>query len=146
MRAPLGTLARALFFLAGLLPWLPDLLDQVPGLSPLARPLELWFGLQCHREPGRSLSLFGELLPVCARCFGIYTGLGLGALLLRPRLGPARLYVWLGLAVLIMLLDVLTESFALRPASALLRAATGILLSWPIAVHLIWFARARSAG
>ena len=34
----------------------------------------------CHQDPARSWSLFGELLPVCVRCLGLYAGAFLGAL------------------------------------------------------------------
>ncbi len=141
VRARLGGVVRVLLILAGLSPWLPLLAARVPWLEPLARIPEMWFQLQCHREPARSLFISSEQLPVCARCFGIYSGMALGALVMRPRLGRAALTLCVGLAVLVMLLDVLTEALSMRPESALLRVLTGMFLSWPIAVELVVFAR-----
>src|SRR5690606_1713663 len=89
VRQRLGPLTRALLIMVGVSPWLPLLLRGIPGLDSLGELLEAWFGFQCHRQPERSLLVDTSQLPVCARCFGIYTGLGLGALVLRPRLpGP----------------------------------------------------------
>jgi len=35
--------------------------------------------LICHQRPERSFHLMGAQLPVCARCFGIYSGAAMGA-------------------------------------------------------------------
>ena len=37
----------------------------------------------CHQNPQRSFAVVGSL-PICARCFGLYVGLGLAGLLLPP--------------------------------------------------------------
>ncbi|MBL8151280.1 MAG: DUF2085 domain-containing protein, partial [Blastocatellia bacterium] len=34
-----------------------------------------FFSTLCHQIPSRSFCFFGETVPVCARCLGIYTGL-----------------------------------------------------------------------
>ena len=81
------------------------------------------------------------MLPVCFRCFGIYAGLGLGALVLRPRLGVWPLRIWVGLAALGMILDVASEHWGLRPEWGPLRLATGVLLAYPVGVALVWSAR-----
>lgn len=135
-----GRLVRALLLVVGVSPLLPGLFGVI-GLSPLSRPFDWWFEFQCHRESARSLSLAGHVLPVCSRCFGIYSGLGLGALLLRPRLDVWPLRIWVGLAALVMLLDVATELLGMRPEWAPLRVATGIFLSYPVGVSLVWAAR-----
>ena len=140
-RARLAPLVRALLILAGVSPWLPSLLSDVPVLGHLGTLVEAWFGLQCHRDPARALTIGPLALPVCARCFGIYAGLGLGALVLRPRLAPKFVRVWLYGAVVVMLLDVATELLEMRPPSAALRVATGLLLAWPISVALVDSAR-----
>ena len=118
-------------------PWLPLLAGELPLLAPLANVVEAWFGFQCHRDPSRALTLSGVELPVCARCFGIYAGLGAGALVLRPRLAPKFVRLWLAVSVVIMLLDVATELLGMRPASSPLRVMTGALLAWPIGVALV---------
>ena len=81
------------------------------------------------------------MLPVCSRCFGIYAGLGLGALVLRPRLRVWPLRIWVTFGVLLMLADVFTEALGWRPPLAWLRAATGVLLAYPVGATLVWAAR-----
>jgi len=48
------------------------------AMPSLTEPLFIFFGYICHQLPERSLSVFGEPLGVCSRCFGIYLGLLLG--------------------------------------------------------------------
>lgn len=139
----LPRLVRGALVFAGVAPWLPGLLDGVPVLEALGIALDAWFSMQCHREPERSLLIASKQLPVCARCFGIYLGLGLGALVLHPRLSPRVLRGWVVAAVLVMLVDVTSELFDMRPESALLRVGTGLCLAWPVSVHLVWAARER---
>ena len=147
-RAKLAPLVRALLILAGVSPWLPSLLSELPVVGHLGTLVEAWFGFQCHRDPARALTIGGLALPVCARCFGIYTGLGLGALVLYPHLAPKFVRVWLFGAIVIMLLDVATELLDMRPPSAALRLGTGLILAWPIGVALVDSARryARSSA
>ncbi|HMR10708.1 MAG TPA: DUF2085 domain-containing protein [Polyangiaceae bacterium] len=125
----------------GLGPFLPWLTQGIPGLSLLGRAFESWFEYQCHREAARSLTIFGQVMPVCSRCFGIYAGLGLGALVMRPRLDVWPLRIWVGFAALVMVLDVATEYLGMRPEWAPLRLATGILLSYPVAGAVVRAAR-----
>lgn len=137
-----NVLSRGLLASVALLPWLPALTENVWGLSKLGHLVEVWFAFQCHREPDRMLVGL-TLVPVCARCFGIYTGLGLGALVSRPRLSNRPLFVWVAVAGVLMILDVVTEMLALRPPSSLLRLATGLLLSWPVGSALALTSRRR---
>jgi uncharacterized membrane protein len=133
--------ARGLLLAVGSSPvWVP-VLRGIPGVGAVAGALDAWFAFQCERDTGRSLFLFGGPMPVCARCFGIYFGLFLGALVLRPRLRSVVARVWIGVACLIMVLDVLTEALSMRPGWAPLRAFTGMLLSYPVAISLVWAAR-----
>jgi uncharacterized membrane protein len=140
----LGRAVRVVLVIVGLSPFFPPFLAHVPVLGALARVFEAWFEFQCHREPARSFSVLSHVLPVCSRCFGIYAGLGLGALLARPRLGIWPLRIWVGVAALAMILDVATEHYGLRPESALLRLFTGLLLSYPVGAALVWSARGES--
>ncbi len=137
----LTTGARLALIVVGLSPLWVWALQPLPSIAWLATPMELWFGAQCHREPGRSLELFGHLLPVCNRCLGIYLGLGLGALFLRPRLGVWPLRLWVGFAASAMILDVWTEALGMRPESAWLRVVTGLLLAYPVSVAIVWTLR-----
>lgn len=70
---------KGYFFLLGLSTvWM--LLILLPGiLSSLSVKSDLFFAIDrlffspiCHQDTARSFSLFGTLLPVCHRCFGIY--------------------------------------------------------------------------
>jgi uncharacterized membrane protein len=136
-----GRVVRVVLIVIGVSPFLPRLLAPVPGLSAIGRAFEAWFEFQCHRDMTRTLHLFGELMPVCSRCFGIYAGLGLGALVLRPRLGVWPLRIWVVVAALVMVLDVATETLGMRPEWTALRIATGILLAYPVGAALVFSAR-----
>ncbi|MEO8901999.1 MAG: DUF2085 domain-containing protein [Polyangiaceae bacterium] len=143
-RGPRATIVRGLLIAVAALPLIPRLLSRAPALAPFSDLLLRWFSFQCQRDPARSLRVFGQWLPVCARCSGIYWGVGLGALLLRPRLKPRGLRLWVASASLLMLLDVLSEGFALRPAWAPLRVLSGALLSYPVSAALVHAARSRN--
>lgn len=119
-----------------LLPLLPVIAAVVPGLSPLARLFGVWFDLHCERDPARTLLLGGVPLAVCARCSGIYFGLGLGAAVRRPRLSPRALRGWVMAAAVFMLLDVELERRGLHGAWAVLRVLTGLLLAYPVGAGL----------
>jgi uncharacterized membrane protein len=136
-RRVLAALLRALLVAIGLLSLAAEPVARLPVLGALGRAALAWFDFQCHRDPERSPWLLGAPLPVCARCLGIYVGLGLGALLLRPRLSVWPLRIWVGAAVLVMLLDVATEGLAMRPPFELLRLATGLLLAWPVGAAVV---------
>jgi uncharacterized membrane protein len=138
VRALLGALALA--------PFVPLIARSAPGLSGLASGLERWFSFQCQRDPSRALRFWGQPLAVCARCSGLYWGFGLGALVAWPRLRAGRLRAWVLAASLLMVLDVATEAFALRPAWAPLRVLSGALLAYPVGVALVCVARARLTG
>jgi uncharacterized membrane protein len=128
----------ALALLAGLalLPLLPHLSALLPPLAPLERAASAWFDLHCHRDPARTLHPLGVSMAVCARCSGIYFGLGLGALLRRPHLTPRALRIWIAVAAAFMVADVALETYALHAPWSLLRLATGALLGYPVGVAL----------
>ena len=132
---------RIALVVVGISPFLPLVLHGVPLLDAVGRAFDAWFAFQCHRDPSRTLSIGARLLPVCSRCFGIYLGLGLGALIMRPKLDVWPLRIWVGAAALVMLLDVLTEMLAMRPAFMLVRALTGTLLALPVGSALVRAAR-----
>jgi uncharacterized membrane protein len=116
----------------GVLPFLPVVSAALPLLVPLERVASTWFDLHCHRDPARTLQLFGVPLAACARCSGIYFGLGLGALLRRPSLTPRELRLWVLGAALLMMLDVLFEARGLHGSWAGLRLCSGLLLGYPV--------------
>lgn len=137
----LGRVVRAALVIIGLAPLLTPFLAQVPLLRHLAVPFDAWFEFQCHREAGRSFELFGQVMPVCSRCFGIYAGLGLGAAILRPELGVWPLRIWVAVAAAAMILDVVTENLGMRPPSGWVRFVTGTLLAYPVGAAVVLTAR-----
>lgn len=128
--------ARAALIAFGFSPLAAAALRDLPLFGRISDVADVWFTFQCQRDAARGLS-FLPALPVCSRCFGIYLGLGLGAMLLRPELSPARLRLWVALAALAMGLDVATELFEMRPPSAALRFATGLFLAYPVGAALV---------
>jgi len=85
-----GTVRRLLTWClaVGAVAWVIALV-AAPYLAATARPRRpglLAAGLVyvagsvvCHQRPARTLFLFGNQLPVCARCFGLYAGAAGGA-------------------------------------------------------------------
>ena len=95
------------------------------------------FGRVCHQLPGRSLSVYGFPLAVCARCSAIYMT---GWLLLLyyqfrsdVRLLPVSVYLVLSSP---MIIDFLFEKFSLYQDLILLRIITGALFGIAI-FHLL---------
>lgn len=128
---------RALFIVLALLPWLTwALLLWVPG-APVGHVLCDLFGRQCHQEPWRSPNLWGVQVPLCARCLGIYAGLGVAGLL-GVAIRSSRLAVYAILAGAVVLgVDVLSEALGLRGSTAVARAATGVVFSLPVAAAVL---------
>jgi len=132
MRRRVVVAARGLLVAVGVAPFLPPLLERAQ-LGFLARALDAWFAFQCERDPARMLGVGA----VCARCLGLYVGLGLGALIGAPRWPLRRLEVALALAVLAMLADVASEALGWRPPLAVLRLATGLTLGYVAGVVVV---------
>lgn len=103
------------------------------GASPQWRIL---FRLFCHGIPERSLSMFGEAMPICARCFGIYAGLVLGTLtfLSWPRFEErvARLATFA--AAIPIAFDGGTQAAGLRMSTNTLRISTGLAVAIAFAI------------
>jgi uncharacterized membrane protein len=133
MKRRLVAVARVFLVVAGLSPFAPALLARGGFATSFAGALEVWFRFQCERDPERMLAAGA----VCARCLGLYVGLGAGALVVRPRLGGCRLELWLAVAALAMLADVASEWLGWRAAWAPLRFATGLLLGYPAGVAVV---------
>jgi len=141
VRAGLGGATRALLVFGGVAPFLPRVFEGVPGLDAFGRLLDAWFSFQCHRDEARSLVASA----VCARCLGIYVGLALGALALRPKLEPKKHLAWVAVSAAVLVADVLSEALGWRPAWAPLRFTTGLALAYPVGVSIVGaFAPARA--
>jgi uncharacterized membrane protein len=143
VRAGLGAAVRALLVFSGIAPFLPRALEGLTGLDAFGRLLDVWFSFQCHRDEARSLVMSA----VCTRCLGVYVGLALGALALRPKLEPKKHLAWVAISAVVLVADVLTEAFGWRPAWAPLRFTTGFALAYPVGVSIVTaFAPARAAS
>ncbi len=79
VRAYALSLAATIVWLAAIV-LAPILREAGSGASSI---LYACFAPVCHQIPGRSFSLFGHPLAVCARCFGVYAGF-LGGMILYP--------------------------------------------------------------
>ena len=115
-----------------LLPLLPLVSSVLPPFRALEQVADHWFDLHCHRDPARTLHWLGVPLAVCARCSGIYFGLGLGAALRRPRLSPRALRFWMLGAAALMVVDIALEARGLHGSWSWLRLTTGMLLAYPV--------------
>jgi uncharacterized membrane protein len=124
---------RAVLVVVGLLPFLPGLLERVPGLALVGHWIDAWLEFQCGRDPERMLGVGAA----CARCLGIYGGLGLGALILRPRVPPATLFRFVLAGLALLALDVGSEALLDRSAWAPLRIATGLAFGYPAGVLIV---------
>lgn len=136
-------IVQAVLLCAAITPVLVPWLEARPSTSALGAALRAGYGLQCHQRMARTFSWMGQALPICARCFGIYVGLGLAALVGRPRLRPDPLKAWYVVGVLFVVADVASEWVGLRPPSAWLRALTGAFLSYGIAIGILSAVRPR---
>lgn len=127
------------------------------ALLPIAVPLcEAWrpthifgtllrslYGLQCHQRAIRSLAWFCLPLPVCARCFGIYSGIGLAGLVCRPRLRMDAYKAWMLIGATLVTMDVASEWLQLRPANAGFRFVVGALLAYGTSLAILESLRPR---
>src|SRR5207302_3838448 len=83
----------------------------------------LLFRLLCHGNPNRCLEIWHVPMPICARCTALYAGFLAGIILfmLLPRLQEMTARWILGLAVLPMFLDGITQLATIRESTNPLR-------------------------
>lgn len=122
MRLRAGTALRTAMLVVGLLP----LVGLTGGL--IEAVLRGVFASYCHQRPERSLVLFGHTMVVCSRCFGVYSGILLGALVPLPARFVPHVRWLLGGAVGLALVDVATQDLGLHAPYHPIRVATGILI------------------
>jgi uncharacterized membrane protein len=89
------------------------------------------FRVLCHGMAERSLIVFGEPMPICARCSGIYAGLlaGIALYALMPWLREGTTRVMLLVAVVPITIDGVTQAIGLRTSTNPLRIATGLAVA-----------------
>jgi uncharacterized membrane protein len=100
---------------------------------------ERMFSVYCHQLPERSVFLWGWKMPVCARCFGIYFGLFLGALLYpltwKGKVTPSG---WVLLAAVAPLcVDGVLQLLGLWMSNNPVRFETGLLFGLAIPYYLV---------
>jgi len=100
------------------------------GIPP-ARFIYFCFSPVCHQIPGRSFSVFGYPMAVCARCLGIYfgflAGMGLYPLLRGfSKIQLPKMKIFLAVSLPIVA-DTAGNLLGLWATANLLRLATGIL-------------------
>lgn len=123
---------RVAFVVVGVVPWiLPVARARLP-LGRVGELIDLLFVPMCHRIPARTLYYAGVPMPLCSRCAGIFAGLALGALIMRPRIDLARWRVVVVITTALMLLDVVTQDLGVHPIWHVTRVATGLLFGYAI--------------
>ncbi len=92
----------------------------------------LLFRLLCHGIPARCLTVWGAVMPICARCTAIYAGLLAGLILFRalPRFRETVMRRAMLFAALPLAIDGLTQATGLRTSTNTLRIVTGLLASF----------------
>ncbi|MBW3563398.1 MAG: DUF2085 domain-containing protein [Acidobacteria bacterium] len=102
------------------------------------------FSMICHGIPERSLRIADHLLPICARCTGIYLGgilAALAALLLRVRSASLAL----GIVLMIPLaIDGTGQALGIWTTGNPARFATGMLFAVGFVTAAVAYARRRS--
>ena len=122
---------RVLGALLALSPVAPPVLHAL-GLHAVAQALDEPWTMTCHRLPERTMTLLGVAMPMCSRCTGLVSGLGLGLLVGAPYRGPAVLrWTVLGAAALLVI-EMETQEWGWHPVWHVTRLLTGFLLAYPI--------------
>lgn len=126
-------ITRVGFIALGVLPWILPLARAHLPLGRAGELLDLFFLPMCHRIPARTLYFADVPMPLCSRCAGIFAGLALGALIMRPRVELARWRVLVAAASALMVLDVVTQDLGVHPIWHATRIASGLLFGYAIA-------------
>jgi uncharacterized membrane protein len=113
-----------------LLPFLPPFF-YARGETALGDTFDVWT-YACHRMPERSLTVFGELMPLCSRCYGIMGGLGLGMLIARPFWGLRQLRISLTIGAIFLFLELTTQDLGWHEVFHPTRLLSGFLVAFPV--------------
>ncbi|AAB99504.1 TPA: DUF2085 domain-containing protein [Methanocaldococcus jannaschii] len=99
------------------------------------------YSLICHQMPQRSFFIFGHKMAVCARCFGIYTGVLVG-MIIYPFIKklddfkiPNKWY--LIIALIPMAVDGTTQLIGLRESFNELRFITGFIAGFTVVFYIL---------
>ncbi len=102
-----------------------------------------WVRFVCHQIPERCFVIFGKRMPICSRCTGVYSGLGIGLLLPFILYGIYSINVSVLLFLLIiglapMALDGFTQFRGLRKSNNHLRFITGFVGGLFLGIMFNW--------
>lgn len=123
--------ARALFVLAGTLPWIVPIVRARWLTGSSGDALDAVFVTLCHRIPERTIAIAGVVMPVCSRCAGLYGGIALGAIAVWPAsLLKRHLRAALIASAAPMVIDVITQDVGLHAPWHPIRIATGALFGY----------------
>ena len=128
----LPRVTRAGFIVVGVAPWILSLARAALPLGRAGELLDLLFVPMCHRIPARTLYFADVPMPLCSRCAGIFAGLALGALIMRPRLSLAQWRIAVAVTSALILLDIVTQDLGVHPIWHVTRVATGLLFGFAI--------------
>jgi uncharacterized membrane protein len=141
----LPRVTRVGFIVLGVLPWILPIARAKLPLGRAGELLDLFFAPMCHRIPARTLYFDGVPMPLCSRCAGIFAGLALGALIMRPRFELARWRIIVGVSTALMIADVVTQDLGVHPIWHVTRVVTGLLFGYAIGAACL-LAMRRSTG
>lgn len=134
----LGVLARLIGALIAISPFATRLVG-----GRLGALLDHTFAGMCHRLPERSLSFLGETMPLCSRCVGLGTGLGLGMMIAWPRLSVRTFRVAVTAGAAFLLLEMTTQDLGWHPVFHATRLLSGWLVAFPIGAAFTQLASGR---
>ena len=114
---------------------------EANNLSGVANPLYKFFSFLCHQIPSRSFHFHEHAFAVCARCFGVYSGLFFGFVVYpfvrRVEDVEPLPRVWLFLAMIPIAIDWLLGFFEIWENTHLSRFLTGAILGIACAVFIV---------
>jgi len=124
-----------LIFLAPLFASLGGMFEKISSY------IYIFFSKVCHQNEDRSFHLFEHMLGVCSRCVWIYVGIFIGTSFypLKYRLNNTNLpsLVYLFVAAIILLLDVMLDAIGILPNTFFSRSATGFLIGFVLPFYII---------
>lgn len=102
--------------------------------------LRLPFRLLCHGIASRCLTLWGEPMPICARCTGIYAGLfvGISLFAIAWRRIDVRVARWLATIMAVPIaVDGIAQALRLRESTNPLRLITGFAVALTFGIWVL---------
>ncbi len=114
--------------------------ERTDTMNPLSRTIYRIGDRMCHLKASRSLTIRGNQFPFCARCFAIFLGMALGAILTNFRYIELKVWMIVG-GLLPIALDGGIQAISTYESTNALRLVTGGLAGGMTAVAMgmiIW--------